>query len=214
MNKTLGENIARLRKGKGMTQEELANEMNISYQAVSKWENGISSPDISNIKRLALLFGVSIDMLFGLELIPDVPAVLSNYAEADENAMKELKLDDLCTEPADMMPEKHSERMESLEPLLAWEDDNTLRAVLFLGRKLLSAEEVKRDVFAKDVRLEYRGEALNVFSCFAVNCEGVKGNVEAGGDVDCGEVGGNIAADGDVDCGDVRGSIVPKQSEV
>ena len=39
MNEKLGEIIARLRKEKGMTQDDLAKELNISYQAVSKWEN-------------------------------------------------------------------------------------------------------------------------------------------------------------------------------
>ena len=43
MNQILGNTIARLRKERGMTQEQLANELNISYQAVSKWENGVSS---------------------------------------------------------------------------------------------------------------------------------------------------------------------------
>ncbi|MBQ6094240.1 MAG: helix-turn-helix transcriptional regulator, partial [Lachnospiraceae bacterium] len=41
----IGENIKKLRKAKGMTQEELAEAVNVSYQAVSKWENG-GSPDL------------------------------------------------------------------------------------------------------------------------------------------------------------------------
>ena len=42
MNKTLGTNIMRLRKEAGLTQEQLAKALGISYQAVSKWENGVS----------------------------------------------------------------------------------------------------------------------------------------------------------------------------
>lgn len=42
MNETLGTNIMRLRKEAGLTQEQLANALGISYQAVSKWENGVS----------------------------------------------------------------------------------------------------------------------------------------------------------------------------
>ena len=82
MNEKLGEIIARLRKEKAMTQEDLARELNISYQAVSKWENGISSPDISNIKAIAQLFGVSIDSLFGLELLPEKDN--NRFADADD----------------------------------------------------------------------------------------------------------------------------------
>lgn len=42
MNDVIGANIARLRKEKNMTQDQLANLMGISFQAVSKWENGVS----------------------------------------------------------------------------------------------------------------------------------------------------------------------------
>ena len=67
MNETLGTNIMRLRKEAGLTQEQLANALGISYQAVSKWENGVSCPDISTLPLIADLFSVSIDSLFGRE---------------------------------------------------------------------------------------------------------------------------------------------------
>lgn len=60
---TLGKRIAALRREKGMTQEELAEELGVSAQAVSKWENGQSCPDISLIPRLAAIFGVTTDLL-------------------------------------------------------------------------------------------------------------------------------------------------------
>ena len=63
---TIGENIRKLRKERGMTQEELAKQLNISAQAVSKWEMETCSPDISQIVPLAALFGVSADVLFGI----------------------------------------------------------------------------------------------------------------------------------------------------
>ena len=60
---TLGKRIAALRKEKGMTQEELAEKLGVSPQAVSKWENGQSCPDISLLPRLAAIFGVTTDLL-------------------------------------------------------------------------------------------------------------------------------------------------------
>ena len=56
MNKTLGARIAELRKEKGLTQEELAKQLGISSQAVSKWEKDISCPDIiyANKKEVPL----------------------------------------------------------------------------------------------------------------------------------------------------------------
>ncbi len=53
-----------LRKSRGMTQEQLAGRLGISFQAVSKWENDIALPDITTIPALADLFGVSTDELF------------------------------------------------------------------------------------------------------------------------------------------------------
>lgn len=63
---TIGQNIKKLRKERQMTQEELAKQLNISAQAVSKWEMEVCSPDISQIVPLAALFGVSADVLFGI----------------------------------------------------------------------------------------------------------------------------------------------------
>ncbi len=63
--KSIGENIAALRKKKSMTQDALAAEIGVSAQAVSKWENGTNLPDIQLLPILADIFGVSIDTLYG-----------------------------------------------------------------------------------------------------------------------------------------------------
>ena len=71
MNETMGQIIRRLRKERNLTQEELAEQLNISAPAVSKWENDTCSPDISQIVPLARVFGVSTDVLFGTAGIND-----------------------------------------------------------------------------------------------------------------------------------------------
>ena len=63
MKKTLGERISELRKNKNMTQEDLSNRMGVSPQAVSKWENNISCPDINILSELAKVLGISVDGL-------------------------------------------------------------------------------------------------------------------------------------------------------
>ena len=59
----LNEKIRALRKANNMTQEELAEKICVSRQAITKWETGLGTPDISNIEALAKLFDVSIDQL-------------------------------------------------------------------------------------------------------------------------------------------------------
>ena len=65
MKESFGQRFARLRKSKGYTQEQIAEKVNISYQAVSKWENDISSPDISILGELANILEVTVDELLG-----------------------------------------------------------------------------------------------------------------------------------------------------
>ena len=73
MDMTIGKRIALLRKEKGLTQEELASHMGVSPQAVSKWENDQTCPDISALPKLARLFDVTVDeLLEGRETLPAV----------------------------------------------------------------------------------------------------------------------------------------------
>lgn len=62
-NKTLGTMISSLRKDKGMTQLALANLMNVTDKAVSKWERDISCPDINSLSKLAEVLDVLVDDL-------------------------------------------------------------------------------------------------------------------------------------------------------
>ena len=64
---TLGEKISDLRKRKGISQEKLAELLDISRQAVTKWESGKGNPDTENLIRLSEIFGVSLDELCGKE---------------------------------------------------------------------------------------------------------------------------------------------------
>ena len=66
MELKLGTIIKKLRTERGITQEELANKMGVSYQAVSKWETNTTTPDIAILPQLALFFGVSMDVLFSM----------------------------------------------------------------------------------------------------------------------------------------------------
>ena len=60
----LGRRIRQLRINKGVTQETLASALGVTYQAVSRWENSITTPDITLLPSIALYFGITIDELF------------------------------------------------------------------------------------------------------------------------------------------------------
>ena len=62
----IGTRIKSLRLGASMTQEQLAQKLGVSAQAVSKWESGTNMPDILLLPELSVIFGVSIDDLFDL----------------------------------------------------------------------------------------------------------------------------------------------------
>ena len=67
----LADKIIRLRKKKGWSQEELADKMNVSRQAVSKWEAAQTTPDLEKILQLGNLFGVTTDYLLKDELVDE-----------------------------------------------------------------------------------------------------------------------------------------------
>lgn len=90
----IGRQISELRKSQGMTQMELADRMNISFQAVSNWERGNSMPDISKLPELAQLFGVTIDKLLGekSELLENVVNdTAAQYLESNNVSLREFK---------------------------------------------------------------------------------------------------------------------------
>lgn len=65
MKETFGQKIQRLRKNLNLKQDDIANKLNVTPQAVSKWENDISAPDIQTLPLLADILKVSLDELLG-----------------------------------------------------------------------------------------------------------------------------------------------------
>jgi transcriptional regulator with XRE-family HTH domain len=65
MNLRIAENIKRLRQESQLTQAQLAERLGVSYQAVSRWENETTYPDIELLPSIAALFGVTVDYLLG-----------------------------------------------------------------------------------------------------------------------------------------------------
>ena len=69
-NKSMGEIVSTLRREKGMTQKELADMLNITDKAVSKWERDIACPDTQTIPKLAEILGISVEELMNVKAAP------------------------------------------------------------------------------------------------------------------------------------------------
>ena len=87
MGNTIGTNIKTYRKNKGFTQEELADLLNVTPQAVSKWESENSLPDTSMLIPLAQVLGVSTDALLGYDSLSENEEVIARVKET-VNGMK------------------------------------------------------------------------------------------------------------------------------
>ena len=88
MDLNLGSVIKQLRTEQSVTQDELAEYLGISYQAVSKWETGTSLPDITLLPKLASFFGIRIDELFSVDHedeLERIDALLQKEAMTDQN---------------------------------------------------------------------------------------------------------------------------------
>lgn len=88
----LGEKIHQLRKERGLSQEQLALQITVSRQAISKWELGEAVPDVDNIVQLSKIFGVSTDYLLTDDNAMDSTAPLNTGTANTENDFKQEPL--------------------------------------------------------------------------------------------------------------------------
>ena len=105
---TLGKTIKQLRKETFLSQEQLAAKLNITAQAVSKWENEESYPDILFLPKIAAIFGVKIDVLFDYEedsAYQQIENMLDNeryFTHVDFSKAESFLLEQLSTNPNDL----------------------------------------------------------------------------------------------------------------
>lgn len=84
MTKRLADNIKRLREAKNVSQERMAQALNVSYQAVSKWETGKSLPDITLLPQISRYFGITIDALLMAEQLDEKRLLEQYQAKAEK----------------------------------------------------------------------------------------------------------------------------------
>lgn len=111
-SETLGRRIARLRLAKTATQERLAKELNVSPQAVSKWENDINYPDISLLPDLARFLGVSVDELLSGASASTQETAAQENAAAQESAAEVVSV--AADEPAEIVEEPNEQENQGI----------------------------------------------------------------------------------------------------
>lgn len=178
-----------------LNQEALAEVFGISVQAVSKWENGLSYPDITMLPKICDYFKINMDTLFYGE-------------EREEAALEELPDDDKyriiqCVGKKIISKEEaeHEKRIKLTIP----PDIKTP-----INMEIWGAADIKGDIEGNVTSgwgINCGGVSGNVEAKGGVNCGGVSGNVEAGGGVNCGGIDGNLSAGGGVNCGNVGGDV-------
>ncbi len=170
MNISIGENIKTMRRKCGFTQEELAERLSVTAQAVSKWENGNGLPDITQLVPLAQIFGITTDSLLGV-----VSATYGDaHTEAAENHVR------LLMNTSQTTAEKHLAAYTYLRTESEKEPTN-----YFLMRKCINhAAEISRYVdfegFISDkpeIRDEIFTDCERKNACISRYCED-KTNVE------------------------------------
>lgn len=78
MRINLAQNLRELRKQKKMTQEELAERLHVSVGVISKWERGASEPELGIVVDIATIFGISVDVLIGYEIMYETPGMIAD----------------------------------------------------------------------------------------------------------------------------------------
>ena len=186
--------IVRSRKALGLTQEGLAQKLGVTNQAVSKWESGQSCPDLALLPRIADLFGITIDELFGRE-----PKAVSFPAQPpfpwpDDGVLRVLLYAGHTrvygpVEGADEIHFCYEGPALNIESAVSVYCDDVMGNVT--AGHSVNCDDVYGSVSAQG----------------SVNCDDVKGDIRAGGNVTCDCAEGNIHAGGNVNADEVSGEI-------
>ena len=171
--------IVRSRKALGLTQEGLAQKLGVTNQAVSKWESGQSCPDLALLPRIADLFGITIDELFGRE-----PKAVSFPAQPpfpwpDDGVLRVLL---------------YAGHTRVYGPVEGADEIH----FCYEGPALNIESAVS--VYCDDVM-------GNVTAGGSVNCDDVYGSISAQGSVTCDDVKGDIRSGGNVTCDCAEGDV-------
>ena len=145
---TIGTQIAKLRKDKNITQEELAKNLGVSAQAVSKWENG-GAPDVDMLPEIADYFDVSIDLLFGKKKDNmEISFTQQAYLERLDAVQREISINSMRV---------YNDTIKSLAAFEFTDDEAKNEAINNITAAYCSLNEVQRMLMENYRRLYEQG---------------------------------------------------------
>ena len=187
------EKLQILRKNKGLTQEELAEKLGVSRQAVAKWESSLVYPDIYNLIQISNLMNVSVDYLVKDQ---DCAVNISREEQTDIDALIEFRLKANVNTYAGFMnevdatrPASHDFRYEDGDYMYhdtyvggeefageeaVWKKGVTVWAMNYIGRVLddrFSGDFLKEALRAADKRMPYRGPEIYQSGEYTYRCK-------------------------------------------
>lgn len=185
----LGSMIISHRKRLGLTQEQLAQKLEVTNQAVSKWETDQCCPDTMLLPKIADVFGITIDQLFGRETKQPGQELPWNKDDSFHIVMY------------------HGHTLLGHAPSnceLTFEYDGPAKDIYCAIN--LNCGDVEGNVKAEGY-VECGDVSGDVNAGGYIECGDVSGHLSAGSYVECGDVDGNLKAASYVECGDVGGSV-------
>lgn len=218
-NLKLNDIISFHRKKQGLTQEELAKKLGVTNQSVSKWEAAQCCPDISLIPKLADIFEISIDELFGRE--PSVNDVCAQFPLRDDDTFRVvvargkrvMSVDDIDKTIDITFPKNCNETTRQYFKVEVFGNiccDASINGDV-IGHGRIECNQINGDIKECKNNISCNG-AING----AVNANGniscgdsVSGDVNCGENVACGDgIGGDVHCGGSVTCGDgINGDV-------
>ena len=180
--------IAELRRASGLTQDALAEKLGVTYQAVSKWENAISCPDIALIPAISDIFGVSIDSLFGRTEEKEVSSETLPWG--NDNKLRAVLF-----------------RGTTLVSKQEYKNEKT--------NITLEVKGSVREVICSEFPVSCHNVEGNI-SAGSVTCDVVEGDVNAGS-ITCDSIEGDIVmkGSGNITCnGEVCGDLIAEQCNI
>lgn len=192
---TFGERILKFRKELNLTQNEVAEKLFVTYQAISQWENGITKPDIDMLPKLAEVFNKTIDEFF----YDEVASVfkVKNYMEN--------KLYIVVAKGKDLIKVVDYDKSEDFRDNIEIKIEGD--AVDIQSNFSIHIEGgVEGDVCAGN-SVTCGGVNGDISAGNNVTCGGVNGGVSAGNNITCGGVNGGVSAGNNIDCDDICGGV-------